>query len=224
MATAVALPAPVLPFGPPQEELKPVAVVTTEHSLLEIDREMDVLFDHIQDELEETGEPSEESRNRFQQLCDVFGDKVDRIGRFIRVMEARAAYCKREATRLAVRGRVAENKVDQTKALILYFLQSREVAKMEGKQFTLRCQKNSQDSVRITDPALIPMRLQRVEARFDGALWEQIIAAVPIETRALLVSGIQETTPVNDAIKQAIARKENVAGATVTRGYHVRVA
>jgi hypothetical protein len=95
---------------------------------------------------------------------------------------------------------------------------------MEGKQFTLRCQKNSQDSVRISDPALIPLRLKRVEARFDGELWERIIAAVPVETRALLVAGIQETTPVNDAIKQAIARKEDVAGATVIRGYHVRVA
>ena len=224
MAIAVALPAPVLPFGPRHEELKPVAVVTTEHSLLEIDREMDVLFDHIQDELEEAGGPSQESTDSFQQLCDVFGDKVDRIGRFIRVMDARAAYCKGEASRLAMRARVAENKVEQTKNLVMYFLQSREVSKMEGKQFTLRRQKNSQDSVRISDPAVIPLRLQRVEARFDGALWEQIIAAVPTETRALLIAGIQDTTPVNDAIKQAIARKEDVAGATVTRGYHVRLA
>ena len=224
MATAVALSAPVLPFAAPQEELKPVPIVTAEHSLLEIDREMDVLFDQIQDELEEAGEPSQESKTRFEQLCDVFGDKVDRIGRFIRVMEARAAYCKGEASRLATRGRVAENKVDQTKALILYFLQSRDATKMEGKQFTLRRQKNSQDSVRISDPALIPLRLKRVEARFDGALWEQIIAAVPVETRTLLLAGIQDTTPVSDAIKQAIAQKEEVAGATVTRGYHVRVA
>ena len=224
MATAVALSAPVLPFAAPQEELKPVPVVTAEHSLLEIDREMDVLFDHIQDELEEAGEPSQESKARFEQLCDIFGDKVDRIGRFIRVMEARAAYCKGEAFRLATRGRVAENKVDQTKALILYFLQSRDVTKMEGKQFTLRRQKNSQDSVRISDPALIPLRLKRVEARFDGALWEQIIAAVPVETRTLLLAGIQDTTPVSDAINQAIAQKEEVAGATVIRGYHVRVA
>ena len=39
MATAIALSAPVLPFGPPQEELAPVAVVTAEHSIIEIDRE-----------------------------------------------------------------------------------------------------------------------------------------------------------------------------------------
>ena len=49
MATAVALSAPVLPFAGPQEELKPVAVPTQDQSLLEIDREMDSLFDRIQD-------------------------------------------------------------------------------------------------------------------------------------------------------------------------------
>ena len=61
MATAVALPASVLPFGPPQEELKSVAVFTVEHSLLEIDREMDVLFDHIQNELESSTLPCSKS-------------------------------------------------------------------------------------------------------------------------------------------------------------------
>lgn len=30
----------------------------------------------LQDELEEAGEPSQESKARFEQLCDVFGDKV----------------------------------------------------------------------------------------------------------------------------------------------------
>lgn len=49
MATAIALPASVLPFRPPQEELAPVAVVTAEHSLIEIDREMGILLSHIQD-------------------------------------------------------------------------------------------------------------------------------------------------------------------------------
>jgi hypothetical protein len=130
----------------------------------------------------------------------------------------------RGSSPLAARGKTAENKVEQTKAFVLYFLETHELTKMEGKQFTLRRQKNSQDSVRLLDPTLIPLRLQRVEARFDGERWERIIASVPEETRALLVGSVQETTPVNDAIKQAVARKEEVAGATVTRGYHVRVA
>lgn len=97
-----------------------------------------------------------------------------------------------EAARLTARGKSAENKVEQTKALVLYYLQSREMTKMEGKQFTLRCQKNSQDSVRISDPALIPLRLKRVEARFDGETWERIVAAVPDELRSVLAAGIHD--------------------------------
>jgi hypothetical protein len=139
-------------------------------------------------------------------------------------MEARTAYCKSEAARLVARGKSAENKVEQTKLLILYYLQSREMTKMEGKQFTLRCQKNSQDSVRISDPTLIPLRLKRIEARFDGSTWERIVAALPDELKSILAAGIQDIIPMNDAIKQAFTKGGAVDGATVIRGHHVRVA
>ncbi|MGB8479500.1 MAG: siphovirus Gp157 family protein [Acidobacteriaceae bacterium] len=216
---------PVLPFAQVQPEKKAAPETNAaDHSLLDIDRELDLLLDRMQDELEENGEASPESTERFQQFCEAFGEKVDRIGRFIRVMEARTTYCKGEAARLTARGKSAENKVDQTKALVLYYLQSRELTKMEGKQFTIRCQKNSQDTVRIIDPAALPLRLQRVEARFDGRTWERLIAVVPQELKPLLTDAIQATIPANDAIKQAIAAKEPVEGATVFRGHHIRVA
>lgn len=223
MSTSASMQASVLPFAQSQDK-KPSESIASDHSLLEIDRELDSLFDIIQDELEENGVASPESIARFHTFCDAYGEKVDRIGRFIRVMEARTAYCKTEAARLTARGKCAENKVEQTKALVLYYLQSREMTKMEGKQFTLRCQKNSQDSVRISDPALIPLRLKRVEARFDGTTWERIIAALPEDLKPMLVAGIEDIVPVNDAIRQAIAQRELVEGATVTRGHHIRVA
>ena len=157
-------------------------------------------------------------------FCDAYGEKVDRIGRFIRVMEARSTYCKAEAARLVARGKSSENKVEQTKLLILYYLQSRDITKMEGKQFTLRCQKNSQDSVRISDPELIPLRLKRIEANFDGGTWERLLAALPKELRSILAAGIHDVVPMNDAIKQAFAKEGAVDGATVIRGHHVRVA
>ena len=214
----------LLPFSSAQEKKPDTEAIAGDHSLLEIDRELDILFDQMQDEVEQNGVASPESLSRFHAFCDAYGEKVDRIGRFIRVMEARTAYCKAEAARLTARGKSAENKVEQTKALILYYLQSREMTKMEGKQFTLRCQKNSQDSVRVSDPTLIPLRLKRVEARFDGATWERLLAALPPELRTILTDGVQELAPMNDAIKQAIARSEMVEGAVVCRGYHVRVA
>jgi hypothetical protein len=224
MATSASLQKPVLPFAQTQEKKTPSKSIASDHSLLEIDRELDILFDTMQDELEETGEASQESIERFHMFCDAYGEKVDRIGRFIRVMEARTAYCKAEAARLVARGKSAENKVEQTKLLILYYLKSREMTKMEGKQFTLRCQKNSQDSVRIDDPALVPFRLKRVEARFDGDTWERLLATLPEDLKSILVAGIQEIIPMNDAIKQAFAQEGAVDGATVIRGHHVRIA
>jgi Siphovirus Gp157 len=224
MATSASLQKPVLPFAQTQEKKTPSESIASDHSLLEIDRELDILFDTMQDELEETGEASQDSIERFHMFCDAYGEKVDRIGRFIRVMEARTAYCKAEAARLVARGKSAENKVEQTKLLILYYLQSREMTKMEGKQFTLRCQKNSQDSVRISDPALVPLRLRRIEARFDGGTWERILGALPNDLKSVLAAGVQDIIPMNDAIKQAFAKEGAVDGATVIRGHHVRIA
>ena len=226
MATSESVQGPVLPFAQLQEKKLVSESIASDHSLLEIDRELDLLFDTMQDELEETGEASQESIARFQTFCDAYGEKVDRIGRFIRVMEARSAYCKAEAARLIARSKSAENKVEQTKLLVLYYIQSRGGAftKMEGKQFTLRCQKNSQDSVRISDPDLLPLRLKRVEARFDGPTWERIADALPAEFVKVLYAGIQSVSPANDAIKQAIGQGEHLEGVTVVRGHHVRIA
>jgi hypothetical protein len=223
MATSAFLQKPVLPFEQTQQKKTPSESIASDHSLLQIDRELDILFDTMQDELEESGEASQESIERFYMFCDAYGEKVDRIGRFIRVMEARAAYCKAEAARLVARGKAAENKVEQTKLLVLYYLQSREMTKIEGKQFTLRCQKNSQDSVRISDPDLLPLRLKRIEACFDGSTWERIAEALPDELKSILAASIQNVVPMNDAIKQAFALEGAVEGVTVIRGHHVRV-
>ena len=50
--------------------------IASDHSLLEIDRELDILFDTMQDELEETGEASQESIERFHMFCDAYGEKA----------------------------------------------------------------------------------------------------------------------------------------------------
>src|SRR5277367_3708408 len=63
--------------------------VATDHSLLELDRELDALLDRIQDEIEEQGEASAEAMERLQLFCEAVDVKIDRIGRFLRVMETR---------------------------------------------------------------------------------------------------------------------------------------
>ena len=55
------------------------------NTLFEIDRELDSLLDQIEEEAEENGTASPELLERFQQFCQAESDKVDRIGRFLRL-------------------------------------------------------------------------------------------------------------------------------------------
>ena len=201
-----------------------MASIAQEHSLFEIDRELDTLLDEIEEEIESRGEASAELMQRFQQSCEAHSKKADRIGRFLRMMEARVQYCRSEANRLQERARSSERKATQTKYMVMYYLKSRELRKMEGREFTLRIQKNSQDSLRFTDETQVPMLYRTVTVRIEGPLWERLIESVPEEMRSLLVAAVQDASPSNEAIKQAVRNQVAVPGAEVYRGDHLRVA
>src|SRR3954454_11729933 len=134
-----------------------MASIVEASSLFEIDIELDSLLEQMEEQVEGGGEPSEDLVAKFHQFCETHGEKVDRIGRFVRMMEAREQFCRSEAARLGDRARAATSKIERTKNMVLYYLLSRDLKKIEGQQFTLRSQKNSQDSVRITDEAALPM-------------------------------------------------------------------
>jgi hypothetical protein len=201
-----------------------MASIAQEHSLFEIDHELDTLLDEIEEEIENRGEASAELLDRFQQFCDAHGEKADRIGRFLRMMEARVQYCRSEANRLQERARSSERKATQTKYMVMYYLKCRDLKKIEGREFTLRIQKNSQDSVRFTDEMQVPMRYRMVAARIDGSLWESLIESLPEELSRSLMASIQDAAPSNEAIKQAVQSRVAVPGAEVYRGDHLRVA
>ena len=150
-----------------------MASIAQEYSLFEIDRELDDLLDRIEEEIETLGETPPELIDRFQVFCEAHGEKADRIGRFLRMMEARVQYCRTEAARLQERARCCDRKVTQTKNMVMFYIQSRDLKKIEGREFTLRIQKNSQDSVRLTDESQVPIYLKKVEASFDGQIWKR---------------------------------------------------
>lgn len=201
-----------------------MASIAEANSLFEIDTELDGLLEEIQEKVESEGEPSEDLVARFQQFCEAHGEKVDRIGRFVRMMEAREQFCRGEAVRLGERARSAAGKVERTKNMVLYYLLSRNLQRIEGQQFTMRAQKNSQDSVRITNQAALPKYYCRIEARIAGVIWETVLSLVPEELAKSLEASVQETRPDNEAIKAAVAQNEVVPGAEVRRGTHLRVA
>jgi hypothetical protein len=108
--------------------------------------------------------------------------------------------------------------------MVLYYLLSRDLKKIEGYQFTLRAQKNSQDSVRITDETALPKSYCWIDARIDGVVWETVLSLLPDELSKSLESSVQEMRPNADAIKAAAMRDEHVSGSEVRRGSHLRVA
>jgi hypothetical protein len=200
-----------------------MASIAEANSLFEIDMELDGLLEEIEEQVESEGEPSEDLVARFQQFCEAHGEKVDRIGRFLRMMEAREQYCRCEAARLGDRARAAANKIERTKNMVLYYLLSRNLKKIEGQQFTLRAQKNSQDSVRITDESVLPKCYCRIDVRIVGVIWETLLAFLPGEFVKIIESSILEVRPDAEAIKAATTRNEEVPGAEVRRGLHLRV-
>ena len=201
-----------------------MASIAEASSLFEIDVELDGLLEEIECQVESEGQASEDLVARFQQFCEAHGEKVDRIGRFVRIMEAREQYCRSESARLTDRARAAAGKVERTKNMVLYYLLSRDLKKIEGHQFTLRAQKNSQDSVRITDEAAVPRCYCRIDARIDGVIWETVVSLLPDELAKALESSIQEARPNSDSIKAAAMRNEHIPGTEVRRGAHLRVA
>ena len=200
-----------------------MASVAETNSLFEIDAELDELLEEIDGQVESEGQAAEDLVARFQEFCEVHGEKVDRIGRFVRIMEAREQYCRSEYARLTDRARAAACKVERTKNMVLYYLLSRDLKMIEGYQFTLRAQKNSQDSVQITNEAAVPSSYCRIDARIDGVVWETILSVLPEELASALESSVQETKPNTDAIKTAALRQELVPGTELRRGSHLRV-
>ena len=201
-----------------------MASIAEASSLFEIDMELDALLEEMEQQVESEGLASEDLVARFHQFCEAHGEKVDRIGRFLRTMKAREQFCRSEAARLADRARAAASRMERTKNMVLYYLLSRDLKKIEGHQFTLRAQKNSQDSVKITDHAAVPKCYCRIEARITGVIWESILSLLPDELAKALEASVQEARPDNDAIKAAVAQNEVVPGAEVRRGTHLRVA
>jgi hypothetical protein len=200
-----------------------MSVAAENDSLFEIDLELDLLLDEIQEQAEDGEEVHPELLERFQEFCDAHTEKVDRIGRFLSLMESRALYSRAQAARLSERARSAENKLKHTENMVLYYLKSRGLRKIEGREFTLSLRKNSQDSVTILDEAQVPLPFREIEVKIPGQLWQTLLLGLSPEQRVELTACVRQMKPSNDAIKRAAGCQMNVPGAEVRRGFHLRV-
>jgi hypothetical protein len=86
--------------------------------------------------------------------------------------------------------------------MVLYYLESHDLKQVESDDFTLRRQKNSQDSVLVTNPDAIPPDLKRYELKVAGDIWMKVFLALPEELAAALQATVSGTEPMNQAIQQ----------------------
>jgi hypothetical protein len=108
--------------------------------------------------------------------------------------------------------------------MVLYYLESHDLKQFETDDTTLRRQKNSQDTVIVSNPDAIPPDLKRYEAKISGDIWMKIFLALPEELAAALESKVSSAEPMSQAIKQLIASGRTVDGVQVERLYHLRTA
>ena len=193
-------------------------------SLLEIDTELEEIIEEVQALNVANEELPAQLMERFESFCSAYEQRADKIGHFVRMMEFRERCCRQEAARLLGRARAAEGSVKRTKSMVMYLLMKRGLPRLEGHQYTFRIQANSQDSVRITDESLVPLACQRIHLNVDGTMWETVLSFLPEELAFAFVRAIEGKVPDTTAIKAAVSRNEEVPGAEVKRGYHLRVA
>lgn len=68
--------------------------------------------------------------------------------------------------------------------MVLYYLESHDLKQLETEDTTLRRQKNSQDSVIVTNPDAIPPDLKPYELKVAGDIWKKVFAVPPDELAA----------------------------------------
>ena len=74
-----------------------MSTIAATNSLFEIDAELDGLLDEIEEQTAQGAEPAGVIIARFQEFCSAYGEKVDRIGRFLRRMASGVALRPRRA-------------------------------------------------------------------------------------------------------------------------------
>jgi hypothetical protein len=108
--------------------------------------------------------------------------------------------------------------------MVLYYLESHDLKQVESDDFTLRRQKNSQDTVIVSNPDAIPPDLKRYELKVSGDIWMKVFLALPDELAAALQAAVGGAEPMNQAIKQYFASGRTIDGVVVRRLCHLRTA
>ena len=191
-------------------------------SLFEIDAELEAAFDQLQEEREISGNISDESRERCVELFAELGKKIDRIAAYLRIQQRKSTIAAEEAQRLQQRRRSAEQRVNDVKDVLAYFMQCRGLKRLEGDLNTIRLQKNSQDSLQVDDWEL-PQEFCLHTGSVPHRLLAETLEHLPVGLKGELLQAMINTQPNTPLVRDALLRGETVRGARLERGSHIRV-
>lgn len=198
------------------------AMTAANASLFEIDKELEAAFDAATQEQEQTGIISEETQQRCLDLFAELGKKVDRIARYVRATELKARTAQEEATRLTARQKAAENRVEQVKNMLAFFMQVRGLRRLEGELNTIRLQKNGQASLQL-NPLALPGEYNQTTITLPQLDWAQVLGAITSpELKKQLEAAVVRCEPNKELVRQRLQSGKEVAGAALVKGDHVR--
>lgn len=194
-------------------------------SLFDLDERLVDLMDRIEDTAE-SGEIPEELLQEANDYLEAFRTKVDRIAGYWRWQESIARICGEEAERLSARKRAADGRVNRLKSMLLAFMMSRGLKKLEGEKAAIGMQANGVPSLVIDDPVQICERFFENSIRFTKTELQEIVYQLADgELRRRL-----ETTLAADgweingsAVRSTLTNNSVVPGARLVKGHHVRL-
>lgn len=205
-------------------EMSSTPETTAERStLFEIDTELEAAFDAASQEQEQTGTISDEAKQRCTALFAELGKKVDRMARYVRSTEFKARAAKEEAMRLAARQRAAENRVEQVKSMLAFFMHVRGLKRLEGELNTIRLQKNGIASLQL-DPLALPGEYKQATITLPQQEWVLVLESITSpELRKTLEAAVTKIEPNKEMLREHLQSGSEVAGAALVKGEHVRL-
>jgi hypothetical protein len=174
------------------------------------------------------GEIPKELRDAVLDYCEAFGQKVDNIANYIKSLENEVRCAAVELERLQSRRSAAENRIERLKALLKYFMETRNLRSMKGHLNTISLRKNSQDSLVTDMPDLIPPEYWRVTITVGLAELQELADYLP-EGHPLRVrvcqdgNGSMRREPDHGKLRSALSSGVLIQGAELRRGQHVRL-
>lgn len=195
-------------------------------SLFDIDDRLADLMDQLADAAADGQEPPAELIAQINDYIEAFHTKVDRIAGYLRWQESIASICATEGERLSARKKAAEGRVSRLKNMLQHFMLSRGLKRLEGERAAIGLQPNSAASLVVDDPLKIGECFFERSIGFTKTEMQELIYQLPAgDLRGRLEAQLADDGwQVNgSAIRAAIVNGNDIDGARLVKGHHIRI-